>query len=94
MWEVKFVLDMIVLFFKKLVWVFLHSCVCGGAWGGGEVCGEQENVSLASFLRTLSTIPLSVCAGKSGAKSKSGAVVKHQRMLVVYETTSKVKWHF
>ena len=81
-----------------MVWVFLHSCVCVGAWGGGEVYGEQENVNLASFLRTLSTIPvhfpLSVCAGKSGAKSKSGAVVKHQRVLVVYETTSKVKWHF
>ena len=27
-------------------------------------------------------------------KSKSGAVVKHQRKLVVLKTTSNVKWHF
>ena len=28
------------------------------------------------------------------AKSKSGAVVKHKRVLVFYETTSRVKWYF
>ena len=30
----------------------------------------------------------------TGAKSKSGTVIIHQRVLVVYETTSKVKWCF
>ena len=34
------------------------------------------------------------CRQVTRAKSKSGAVVKHKRVLVVYETTSKVKWHF
>ena len=28
------------------------------------------------------------------AKSKSGAVIKHKRVLVIYETTSRVKWYF
>ena len=35
-----------------------------------------------------------LCSQVTRTKSKSGAVVKHQRMFVVLKTTSNVKQHF